>query len=72
MPRPFLDAGLDRFIGMMPERYVEMPTWREMFGQMNRAGPLGNKLVKSMHRAVASLAVTGWNVVTDHVFLERE
>lgn len=72
MERPFLDAGLDRFIGMMPERYVEMPTWREMFGRMYRAGPLGNRLVKGMHQAVASLAVTGWNVVADHVFIERE
>jgi len=72
MPRPYLNAGIDQFVRMLPEHYVDSPLWPQVFGQMNRSGPLGHQLIKSMHHTIASLAASGWAVVADHVFIERE
>lgn len=72
MPRPFLNAGIDLFVRMLPEHYVDTPLWPQVFGQMYRSGPLGHQLIRDMHHTIASLAVSGWDVVADHVFIERD
>lgn len=68
---PYLDAGLDRFLWMLPRRYLDRPLWNEVLGQATEAGPLGHQLIAGMHHAIAALARCGCNVVADHVLVER-
>jgi chloramphenicol 3-O phosphotransferase len=69
---PFLNAGLDKFLWMLPKRYFAQPLWNEVMGQADRAGPAGHRLVSGMHRAIAALARAGSPVVADHVLVEPE
>ncbi len=68
--RPFLNAGIDTFLGMLPERYLERPLWEDVLGRFDRPGPVGQALVSGMHHAVAKLSRAGNAVVVDHVLLE--
>lgn len=68
---PFLDAGIDKFIWMLPHRYLDRPLWDEVLGLATQAGPLGHRLISSMHRAIAALSMAGNHVVADHVLVER-
>ena len=70
LPSPFLHAGLDKFLWMLPSRYRRAPLWNEVLGQATRAGAEGHRLVESMHHAMAALARSGSNVVADHVLIE--
>lgn len=67
---PFLDAGLDRFLWMLPGRYLERPLWDDVLGLATEAGETGHRLVLGMHRAMAELAYAGNNVIADHVLVE--
>lgn len=67
---PYLDAGLDKFIWMLPERYLDRPLWDEVLGLAVQAGPAGHTLVAGMHRSIAALCASGNNVVADHVLVE--
>lgn len=67
---PYLDAGLDRFLWMLPSRYLDRPLWDEVLGLATQAGDVGNRLVRGMHRGIAALATAGNNVVADHVLVE--
>jgi chloramphenicol 3-O phosphotransferase len=67
---PFLDAGLDKFIFMLPGRYLNRPLWDEVLGLADRAGPLGHPLISGMHQAIATLSRAGNHVVADHVLVE--
>ena len=79
---PYLEAGIDKFLWMLPGRYLNVPLWRELFAYiwrengeamelaMIKAGPLGDQLMSGMHQAIAALARAGNNVVADHVLLE--
>lgn len=69
---PFLDAGLDKFIWMLPERYLEQPLWNDVLGKASSAGEAGHQLVKSMHQAILAISILGTNVVADHVLVEPE
>ena len=69
-PEPFLEAGIDKFIWMLPERYLERPLWDDVFGLAVEAGSTGHRLVSGMHRAILSLALAGNNVIADHVLME--
>jgi chloramphenicol 3-O phosphotransferase len=69
-PEPYLDAGLDRFLWMLPKRYLDRPLWDDVLGLASEAGQTGHLLVKGMHRAMASLSRAGINVVADHVLVE--
>jgi chloramphenicol 3-O phosphotransferase len=71
LEEPYVDAGIDKFIWMLPERYLERPLWDEVLGLASRAGPLGHTLMSGMHRAIAELSRAGLNVVADHVLVER-
>lgn len=67
---PFLDAGLDRFIWMLPKRYLDCPLWDDVLGLNTEAGLMGHRLVTAMHRAIVALSRAGSNVVADHVLVE--
>lgn len=67
---PYLDAGLDRFLWMLPGRYLNRPLWDDVLGLATSAGHTGHRLVRGMHRAIAALAYAGNNVVADHVLVE--
>lgn len=70
LPEPYLNAGLDKFIWMMPERYLDRPLWDDVLGLANQAGQSGHTLAAGMHRAIAVLARSGSNVLADHVLVE--
>jgi chloramphenicol 3-O phosphotransferase len=70
LEEPYVDAGLDKFLWMLPGRYLERPLWDEVLGQADRAGPVGHKLVAGMHQAIAALSMAGNNVIADHVLVE--
>ena len=67
---PYLDAGIDKFIWMLPERYLERPLWDDVLGLATTAGETGHHLMHGMHLAIDTLAHSGWNVVADHVLVE--
>ncbi len=80
---PYLEAGIDKFIWMLPSRYLYAPHWHEIFeyhwveqagGRRLEicAGPQGKVLFSGMHQAIATLARSGSNVLADHVLIEPE
>ncbi len=83
LAEPYLEAGIDKFIWMLPERYLDVPYWHEIFeyrwyeqdGQRRLeicAGPQGKTLFSGMHQAIAALARSGSNILADHVLIEPE
>ncbi len=70
LEEPYLEAGLDKFIWMLPERYLERPLWDEVLGLAVQAGECGHRLVAGMHQAIEALARCGNNVIADHVLVE--
>ena len=70
MDEPYLDAGIDKFIWMLPERYLNRPLWDEVLGLATEAGAWGHRLVAGMHRAIAALSENGNNVIADHVLVD--
>jgi chloramphenicol 3-O phosphotransferase len=70
---PFLDAGIDKFIFMLPERYLsERELWDTVLGHAAYAGPLGRRLFSGMHHAIAALARAGNHILADHVLVEPD
>jgi len=72
LDQPFLDAGIDRLIWMLPKRYLDRPLWDEILGLADKAGSLGHQLMSGMHHAIAALSQRGNNVVADHVLVEPQ
>lgn len=70
LAEPYLEAGLDKFIWMLPRRYLDRPLWDDVLGLADQAGESGHRLVTSMHLAIAALARSGQNVLADHVLVE--
>lgn len=70
LPEPFLDAGLDRFLWMLPKRYLSRPLWDDVLGRAVQAGGAGRQLVAGMHQAIAALSRAGCHVLADHVLVE--
>ncbi len=70
LEEPYLEAGIDKFIFMLPERYLERPLWDDVLGLADRAGSAGHTLMHGMHRAIQALALSGMNVIADHVLVE--
>jgi chloramphenicol 3-O phosphotransferase len=70
LPEPYLDAGIDKFIWMLPERYLEHPLWDDVLGKADHAGAAGQMLFHGMHHAIAALAHQSNNVLADHVLVD--
>ena len=68
--KPYIDMGLDKFIFALPKRYLRTH-WQDVLGAATHGGAMGHTLVAGMHRAIAAIASTGLNVVTDHVLVEK-
>jgi chloramphenicol 3-O phosphotransferase len=71
LEEPFLDMGMDRFIWMMPQRYLNRPLWDDVLGRAVQAGRAGQTLISGMHHAIAAAAQTGNNIIVDHVMVEK-
>jgi chloramphenicol 3-O phosphotransferase len=72
LEEPFLDAGIDKFIWMLPQRYLDRPLWDEVLGLATEAGAVGRRLMSGMHHSIAALSRAGNNVVAEHVLVERQ
>lgn len=70
LEEPFLEMRLDKFIWMLPKRYLNQPLWDQILGKADTAGTLGHQLVYTMHRAIHSAATAGMNILADHVLIE--
>ena len=70
LEQPYLDAGIDKFIWMLPERWLERPLWDDVLGLATAAGAAGQRLFSGMHHAVAELSRAGNNVLADHVLVD--
>ncbi len=71
LEEPFLEAGIDKFIWMLPKRYLNRPLWDDVLGKADTAGQYGHQLVTGMHRAIEVLSLSGLNVLADHVLVEE-
>jgi chloramphenicol 3-O phosphotransferase len=70
LKEPYLEAGIDKFIWMLPERYQDRPLWDDVLGLADKAGAEGQTLIHGMHLAIAALSNAGNNVIADHVLVE--
>ncbi|MBI2200628.1 MAG: chloramphenicol phosphotransferase [Armatimonadetes bacterium] len=70
LEEPYLEAGIDKFIWMLPKRYLNRPHWDEVLGFADKAGPVGQRLVSGMHHAIDALSRAGNNVLAEHVLVE--
>jgi chloramphenicol 3-O phosphotransferase len=78
LPEPYLRLGIDTVVFALPGRWLDAPLWHEVFVYRGAdpdlritAGPLGDKLVATLHRMVAVAAAADWGVLVDHVLLDR-
>ena len=76
---PTLNAGIDRFIYMLPRAYLNPPRWYEVYqytwtaGELViRGGPVGRRLMRGMNHTLAALAQDGFTLVVDHVMIESK
>lgn len=67
---PYLDAGIDRFVWMLPSRWLNRPLWEDVIGLAVKAGPTGHKLFSGMHHTLVALSQRGNHVIADHVLVE--
>ncbi len=70
LTEPYLEAGIDKFIFMLPDRYLDRPLWDDVLGLADHAGETGFALVHGMHSAIRALSLAGLNLVADHVLVE--
>jgi chloramphenicol 3-O-phosphotransferase len=70
LAEPYLEAGLDKFIWMLPRRYLDRPLWDDVLGLAVTAGDAGHRLVAGMHRTILALSEAGLNLIADHVLVE--
>lgn len=68
---PYLDMGVDRFIFMLPKRYLDRPLWDDVLGKADHAGSTGHGLLSGMHHAIAAAARAALNLLVDHVLVEK-
>ncbi len=67
---PYLNVGIDKFIWMLPKRYLDRPLWNDVLGLVTEAGEMGTKIFSSMHKVIRLLSLEGLNVIADHVMVE--
>ncbi|NIP51374.1 hypothetical protein GWN42_05855, partial [candidate division KSB1 bacterium] len=54
LSEPYLNAGIDKFIWMLPSRYLDRPLWDDVLGLATSAGQTGHRLFSGMHHAIAA------------------
>ncbi len=69
---PYINAGIDKFIWMLPGSYLNRPLWDDVLGLATEAGGMGNKLFSCMHKVIQLLSLEGMNVIADHVMVESQ
>ncbi len=77
---PFLHVAMDAFLDMMPARYWDHPdgiTFEtvQQAGKPSvviRTGPLAERIMRGMRRAIAAMAHEGGNLIVDDVLIEDE
>jgi chloramphenicol 3-O phosphotransferase len=77
---PFLHVAMDAFLDMMPARYWDHPdgfTFEtvQQDGKPSviiRTGPVGERIMRGMRRAIAAMAQEGNNLIVDDVLIEDE
>jgi chloramphenicol 3-O phosphotransferase len=79
---PYLDMGIDKFIWMLPKRYLDAPLWQQVYWYKYaddgktileiHSGLLGDQLFSGMHNAIHELVKSGLNIIADHVLLEKK
>lgn len=67
----FLEYGIDKFIFMLPKRYLNTQLWNDVLGRADSAGETGHKLVECMHMSAQKINSSGMNVIVDHVLVEE-
>ena len=70
MDDPYLDAGLDKFLWMLPRPYLNSADLWARVMTPTESGPIGMALIAGIHRSIAALAGTGNHVVADHVLVD--
>lgn len=70
LDEPYLEAGVDKFLWMLPKRYLNQPLWDDVLGLATKSGVVGRQLISGMHHAIVALSKAGNNVVADHVLVE--
>ena len=78
--RPFLHVEMDAFINMLPEAYFAHKDGMvfETIEQDGKpavvitTGPVGERLMRGMHRAIAALAAAGNDLIVDDVVMNSE
>lgn len=76
---PYLLAGIDKYIFMLPSKYLNPPLWGTIYryeyeGERITAihtEALGQQLMQAMTASVAALAAAGFSIIVDHVILEN-
>jgi len=71
LPDPYLEAGIDSFLWMLPRRYFHQPLWDDVLGKANQTGEMGHKLISGMHHTIMTLSNLGLNVLADHVLIDQ-
>jgi chloramphenicol 3-O-phosphotransferase len=56
LEEPFLNAGIDKFIWMLPWRYLKRPLWDAVLRLATEAGAVGQWLMSGMHQTMKSSA----------------
>lgn len=72
LPEPYLNAGIDKFLWMLPGRYLDRPLWDEVLGLATTAGAMGHQLMSGMHHSWRTLSQTGNHLIADHVLVEPQ
>jgi chloramphenicol 3-O phosphotransferase len=78
--RPFLHVEMDAFLAMLPEAYFSHPEGlifeagtRDGKPRVDiKTGPVADRLLRGMRRAVAALAAEGNDVIVDDVMVDNE
>lgn len=70
LQNPYLDMGLDKFLYMLPDRYMKQPLWKEVWDHTS-AGEVGNRLMSGMHHSIKTMINSGNLVIADHVLIEK-
>ncbi len=66
----YLEFGIDKFIFMLPKKYLNTSLWLEVMGAADKAGPVGIDLIKTMHKSAQYLNEQGVHLVLDHILIE--